>query len=77
MGMYTQPDSLIPYKKANGDGFLLGIYKTLIEVFHTILESMLELSKFLGATPQNPIKIFPTKKGCHSHPWCGRANLLG
>ncbi len=55
-GMYLQRNSATPYTLKNGDGYLLGIYKTIIETFHTTIESMIELSKFLGST--QPIKIF-------------------
>jgi Lipase (class 3) len=55
-GIYTQINTLAPYVLKNKDGFLLGIYKTIIETFHTTLEAMVELSQFLEAT--QPIKIF-------------------
>ncbi len=54
--MYLQTDTVKPYTLKNGDGFLLGMYKTVIESFHTIIEAMVEMSKFLGTT--QPIKIF-------------------
>ncbi len=57
-GIYLQMNTFEPYEVKNGDGFLLGMYKTIIEVFHTIVEAMVEMSKFLGAT--QPIKIFTT-----------------
>lgn len=60
-GLYLKPTSLVPLTVCNDEKFLYGIFKTTVEMIHTIIESLRYLANdFLKATQPNSVKIFTT-----------------
>ena len=58
LSMFTKPEALYPLTLSSGTIYMKSMFKVLIEMMHTIMESIRYLAtNFLTSTLQDPIKI--------------------